>query len=87
MRQNLTVVPTALAGLTEGTAYTLQNRASRPMFVEEAASQPVQGGTDAFVIGTGGHVEVTPGTGQSIWVSASSPVDLDTAFCIYEEAS
>ena len=49
MRQALTTSPTALAGITVGTNYTIQNRSPRTVFVEVASAAPTDSG-GAFVM-------------------------------------
>ena len=49
MRQALTTAPTALAGITVGTNYTLQNRSGRMIYVQVDSAAPTDSG-GAFVM-------------------------------------
>ena len=44
MRQALTTAPTALAGITEGLNYAIQNRSPRVMYLEVASTAPTDSG-------------------------------------------
>ena len=74
MRQALTTSPVALASITAGTNYTLQNRSPRSMFVEVTATAPTDSG-GAFVMppapGEGSAGIAKANSGESIYVWAA----------------
>ena len=85
MRQALTTDPTALAGITVGTNYTIQNRSQRMIFIEVATTAPTDSG-GAFVM------QAAPGdssagiakadSGESIYVWSTD----SAGAVVYDEA-
>lgn len=74
-RQALTATPTALSGTAADTRYTIQNIASRTVFIEGATAAPTNADT-AFrlaPIGGGGDSTAyfTLATGESLFVWAA----------------
>ena len=85
VRQAITTTPTALAGITVGTNYTMQNRSPRPIFVEVAATAPTGSG-GAFVMpsapgeGSAGIAKADAGESIFVWsVTAGGAVVYDEA--------
>ena len=85
MRQALTTAPVALAGITIGTNYTMQNRSPRVAFVEVAAAAPTDSG-GAFVMSptpgqsSAGIVVANSGESIFVWVSEAGGA------MVYDEA-
>lgn len=64
---SVTETPTALAGLADGTEYTLQNVGGSTVQVAEAASAP-DADDFALVLDPKERIFVTPEAGSSVWV-------------------
>ena len=85
MRQALTTTPTALASITSGTNYTLQNRSPRVIYVEVATAAPTDSG-GAFVMppapGVGSAGIAKADSGESIFVWSAD----GAGAVVYDEA-
>ena len=85
MRQALTTTPTALASITAGTNYTMQNRSPRVVYVEVAAAAPTDSG-GAFVMspapgeGSAGIAKADTGESIFVWTAAAGGA------IVYDEA-
>lgn len=64
--QDLTATPTAIANLTDGTRYYVQNRSQEDMYLEGASSAPSDA-SDAFVVERFGDRIVEP-DGDNVYV-------------------
>ena len=67
MRQTITTTPTALASLTDGTRYTIQNQAGRTLNVESATSAPTTA-ENAFVLDSGDFAVVRKASGLEVYI-------------------
>ena len=85
MRQALTTAPTALASITSGTNYTMQNRSPRVVYVEVAAAAPTDSG-GAFVMspapggGSAGIAKADSGDSIFVWTATAGGA------VVYDEA-
>lgn len=91
MRQDVTNTPTALAGITAGTRYAIQNQGLRDVRVKVATAAPATDAelADAAVITGRSGNEIRGGIGQaeggeSIFVYTVNPGETSTVW--YDEA-
>lgn len=83
--QALTATPTALAGLTTGKRYTLQNRSPAPVYVAEASAVPGNA-RSAFALDPGFERIVEQASGEQIYIWATVSGGLNFGFVVYAEA-
>lgn len=84
MRQALTDTPTALAGITAGTRYTMQNRSRLPCNVQIDAAAPTDN-SGAFVLGSTEFAVVRADSGDSIYVWVDND-EFGAGAVVYDEA-
>ena len=82
MRQALSTSPTALAGLTASTRYTVQNRSHRVVYLQVASAAPADTAA-AFAIKPDGFaiVSATGSDNVYVWASAAGGA------VVYDEAA
>lgn len=85
MRHPLTTTPTALASITVGTRYSLQNRSGRAIYAEVAAVAPTDSG-GAFIMSpapgptSAGIAKADSGQSIYVWTAAAGGA------IVYDEA-
>lgn len=65
--QTLTTTPTALTGVNQGQAYTIQFRSSSKSYIQTTATQPTDS-SGAFIVGTNAVVTFKRTAAESVWV-------------------
>ena len=85
MEQEVTAVPTALAGTVEDTQYFIKNEGLSPVYAAVASAAPATSAV-TFSIEPLGFLYQTPGTGESIFVWRS-PGILEKVTVAYDPAA
>ena len=87
MKHELTTTPTALAGVTAGTRYSIQNQSLHVVHMQVAASAPTDPGNAFRLTPSGatsvGEFNAPSGTSCYVWVSRTL---LGGGTVVYDEA-
>lgn len=84
MKQGITDTPTAVAGLTDETRYSLQNKSQNVIFLESASASPTDS-SGAFVVEPFEWATIRKKSGQEVYLWAIP--EIRPGRVVYDEAA